>query len=328
MAVSTISRPVLAALAVAGAVAAACTTTSTSVTAPSSDKCQISATPAPGAFTAAGGSGTLSVTAARDCSWSVAANVAWVSVGGDRSGQGNATIAFTVAANPTPAPRNGALMVAGASVELDQAGAPCRFTLSRGSDTIDAGGGRLSVDVSTLNGCNWTATSNASWLSIVSGASGNASATISLSIAANGGGGRVGQLNVAGQTYTVNQEGAAPPPSPTPAPSPSPAPGPSPSPSPGPSPTPPPAPAPPPPPPPRSADFSGTVTNVGGRCPNLSFNAGGATVITDGNTKFKGISCDDVAKGGKRVSGSGAVDAGGVIHAATVQNTDDKGDGQ
>jgi hypothetical protein len=43
------------------------------------------------------------------------------------------------------------------------------------------------------------------------------------------------------------------------------------------------------------------------------------TVATDKSTKFKDISCGDVAKGSRSVTGSGTTDASGVVHADIVQ---------
>ena len=59
--------------------------------------------------------------------------------------------------------------------------------------------------MTTTAGCAWTASSNASWLSITSGASGSGNGSVGFSVAANTGGARSGTLTVAGQTFTVNQ---------------------------------------------------------------------------------------------------------------------------
>lgn len=304
----------VAAAVVCGTTACTSTSTGTAVTTPTADKCQVNVSSATTSFPSNGGSGSVTVGAARDCTWSVSTGTSWIAIGGGASGQGNGTVAYSVAANPSPAARNGAIAVGSQSVALSQAGAPCRFSISPANDAVGAGGGRLSVNVSTLSGCSWTATSGAGWIAIASGASGSASGTVSLSVAANTGGARVGQLNVAGQNYTLNQDGAPAPPQtgPGPAPAPSPSPSPAPAPQPGPSPSPSPSPGP-------QAGFFGVVTNVSGKCPNLWFNVNGATVITDKHTQFKDISCGDVAKGGRLVQGSGSTDSGGAIHADIVQ---------
>ena len=71
------------------------------------------------------------------------------------------------------------------------------FSLSTGSSTI-----------TVSSNCPWTATSNASWISIVSGASGTGNGTVTYSVAANAGAqARSGTLTVAGRTFTVTQAG-------------------------------------------------------------------------------------------------------------------------
>jgi hypothetical protein len=121
--------------------------------------------------------------------------------------------------------------------------------LSKGGDAIGYAGGRLSVDLATLTGCAWTASSGDGWLVVSSGQTGNATGSVGVSVSANTGAARVGHVIVGGQTYTVTQDGAPPPPPPPPPPTPAPAPPPTPAPTPAPTPTPTPAPKPAPPPP-------------------------------------------------------------------------------
>jgi hypothetical protein len=259
--------------------AAACTSTqtATTVSASATDKCQYQIANAPSSFSDAGGDGTLTIeTSSRDCGWSISTNVPWVSVG-NTTGQGSGKVTYSVAPNTVAAARAGALSVAGQTVLLDEQAAACRFALSRSSDTVSAAGGSISLGVQTTAGCGWAAFSNAGWLTIVSGQSGNTSGTIGLFVAANAGASRAGQLAVAGQSYALAQDGAppaaaapapappapapplpAPPPpasSPVPAPPPPAPPAPVPPPAPAPAPTPAPAPAPAPKPdPPKKPD--------------------------------------------------------------------------
>jgi hypothetical protein len=291
--------------------AAACHSAQTSVTGPTADtKCQVTASSTPQSFNASGGTGSVTIAAARDCTWSIATTANWMSIGGQRSGQGEASVSYTVAANPAPAARSGSIVVGSQTVSVSQAAAPCTYNLNRPRDSIGFEGGALSVNVTTLTGCAWTAASQVPWIGIRSGQSGNASGTVALDVSANGGAARVGQVNVGGQTYTVNQS-AAPAPDPRPAP-PSPAP-PSP-PSPG-----PPPPAPPPSPPkPTPVEFDGVIFNVSGRCPNVSFNAGGFTVVADRGTDYKKSDCGDV-RGGRRVSVDGLLQANGSVYATRIE---------
>jgi hypothetical protein len=304
------------------AAAIACSSTKTSLVGPTGDsKCQITVGNAPDAFSAGGGTGTVTVSAARECTWSIATSAEWVSVNGDRSGQGDATIRYTVAPNPVPSPRTGSIAVGSRSISISQAAAPCRYTLSRTQDAIAAGGGRLAVDVATTAGCAWTAASNAPWIGIAGGQNGNGSGTVGLEVSANTGAQRVGQMNIAGQTYTVVQAAAAASPTPAP-PSPAPTPAPTPTPPPAPSPSPSPSPA-PPPSGGETVQFSGIVLAASGKCPDLTLNVSGRVVITDKSTKFKDVSCGDVAKTGRTVFVTGVTDSSGAVHATQITKVKD-----
>src|SRR5437870_3519817 len=74
-------------------------------------------------------------------------------------------------------------------------------------------------------GCAWSVISAVNWIAIASGGAGNGSGTVALSISVNLGTPRVGQVNIAGQAYTVAQDAPAVSASdPAPAPSPPPPP--------------------------------------------------------------------------------------------------------
>jgi hypothetical protein len=61
------------------------------------------------------------------------------------------------------------------------------------------------VAVTAGGGCSWTATSNAGWLAITSGANGTGNGAVAFSAAANTGAARSGTMTVAGATFTVAQ---------------------------------------------------------------------------------------------------------------------------
>jgi hypothetical protein len=291
----------------------ACSSTETSIVGPTTDsKCQINASSSPVSFTAGGGTGTVTISTSRDCTWSIATSTSWVSLNGDRSGQGEASIGYSVAANPVPAVRSGSIVVGSQTVEVSQAAAACHYSLSRTRDAIGFGGGSLSVAVSTLTGCNWNATSKVPWITVTSGQSGNANGTVALAIGPNSGGDqRVGEVDVSGQIYTVVQQ--APPADPDPAP-------PAPSPSPAPAPTPPstPAPQPTPPPPPEKVHVEGTASGLSGQCPALSFTVSGVAIVTNGSTDFKKGNCRQVEHS-RSVEVTGIRLSSGFVLATEVQ---------
>ncbi len=82
----------------------------------------------------------------------------------------------------------------------------CSYSISPTSQSISAAGGNSSVNVTTQNGCNWSAASNAAWIILTSGTSGSSSGTVGFSVAANTSNSpRTGTITIAGQTFTVNQ---------------------------------------------------------------------------------------------------------------------------
>ncbi|HXD75504.1 MAG TPA: hypothetical protein VN628_17280, partial [Vicinamibacterales bacterium] len=173
----------------------ACTSTQTStgITAPSEQKCQVQVSNTPSTFTDAGGSGSLAISATRDCGWSIATNTNWVSIpSSSASGQGDASISYSVAANTVPQARNGAITVGDQTVQLTQAAAPCRYSLSKTSDSVGFAGGSTTITVTTFAGCGWTTASDSGWLTITSNASGNATAVVGIGVALNAGPSRVG----------------------------------------------------------------------------------------------------------------------------------------
>jgi Domain of unknown function (DUF5666)/Putative binding domain, N-terminal/Viral BACON domain len=279
---------------VCGMLGAACSSSSTSVVAPTSDKCQVAVSNNPSSFGAAGGVGSVTISTSRDCTWSIAADAPWVSITGDHSGQGEAVVAYTVAANTVPAPRTGSIAVGSEKVQLSQAGAPCRFDLSRSHDSIGPVGGRLAVEVTTMTGCSWDATSDVGWIVVSAGQTGNASGTVGLTVTANAGAVRVGFVKIAGQNFSVTQD-AAPPPAPAPPPTPAPPT----TPAPAPTPTPPAPPPPPSPPPPSSkpVQFEGKVSAMSGRCPDVSFTADGRRVVANRDTDYTHGRCSDLSNG-------------------------------
>src|SRR5207249_2136880 len=81
-------------------------------------------------------------------------------------------------------------------------------TISPASQSVVAGGGTGSTTVTAGAGCAWTAVSNATWITITTGAAGTGNGSVTFSVAANTAGtSRTGTLTVVGNTFTVTQAG-------------------------------------------------------------------------------------------------------------------------
>jgi len=163
---------------------------------------------------AAGGSGiSVTVSAASTCQWNATSGATWITINAGATGTGNGTVVFSVGLN-SGTQRTGTLSIGGRAFTVSQAGssspapsppASCSYSISPRNDSVPVLGGTGTVDVSTTSACTWTASSNASWISIVSGASGTGDGRVSYLVLPNVSGSRSGTLTIAGQTFTVTQ---------------------------------------------------------------------------------------------------------------------------
>lgn len=163
-------------------------------------------------FSGAGGTGEVLLSAASDCAWMASASVSWVSVYATSTvqqpyGLGNGHFGYSVQANTTGAQRTGTIVAGGGTFTITQTA--CSYTVSPSAATVSAAGATGSISV-TGTGCTdaWTATSNASFITIVGGSSGSGNGTVTVTIAANSGSARSGTLTIAGQTVTITQLGS------------------------------------------------------------------------------------------------------------------------
>ena len=166
--------------------------------------CSYTVSPTTQNIAAGGGASTGSVSTTSGCPWTATSSAAWLSITGGGSGSGNGTVNYSVGANTTTSSRTGTLTIAGRTLTVTQVA--CGFTVSPTTKTGAPAGEAATATVSTASGCPWTATSNATWLSITTGGSGSGNGAVNYSVAANlTTSSRTGTLTIAGQTLTVTQ---------------------------------------------------------------------------------------------------------------------------
>jgi Putative binding domain, N-terminal/Viral BACON domain len=169
--------------------------------------CRFGISPESFSVSSAGGSGGVAVTTVTECGWTATSNAAWITITGGGSQSGNGSVQFTVAATTGPA-RIGTLTVAGHAFGVSQ-GSGCSFSISPASQTIPSHGGPGSVAVNTSPGCPWTAAAAAPWARITSGQSGAGPGTVAFTVDGTPTSQpRSTSLSIAGQTFTINQDGA------------------------------------------------------------------------------------------------------------------------
>jgi RHS repeat-associated protein len=172
--------------------------------APNQASCTFALSPSSGLYPVEGGSGSFSVTTGAGCQWNAANNDGWIRIDGGSSGIGNGPVSFTVLAN-NGGSRTGTINVKGQVFTITQ----CGFVISPTNWSFQHYGGTGSITVSAPAGCSWSASSNAGWITITSGASGSGNGTVNYSVEENGRCtvNREGTLTVGGQTFTIWQDG-------------------------------------------------------------------------------------------------------------------------
>jgi hypothetical protein len=159
-----------------------------------------------------GGSGATSLTAS--CSWTLSTDVPWILVTSATTGSSSGTVSYSVAANTTGATRTGHIIAQGtggtATFTVTQLVGTCSYAFPLTSQNAPAGGNSYSTVISAS--CAWTASSDAPWLMIFSGAAGSGNGVVSFSVSPNNdpSAPRTGHVTVTGAggtaTFTVNQD--------------------------------------------------------------------------------------------------------------------------
>ena len=109
----------------------------------------------------------MNVTPLNGCGWTATSDSSWLTLTAATQGTASGPIAFHADANDTTtSSRTGIITIGDQKLTVTQSGSACSYPLSAPSAgfTVTAGDG--SVNVTTVNGCNWTATSDSSWLTL------------------------------------------------------------------------------------------------------------------------------------------------------------------
>ena len=143
------------------------------------------------------------------CAWTAASNDSWLTITSGASGNGNGSVAFSVAFNPFNV-RSGSLTIARQTFSVQQA-TSCVFTLNRTTISVppDPRPGVTRTLRVTTSGpqCDWTASTPDSWITIVTGSNYVGTKDVDISATPNTTGKkRTGTLLVAGQPVAVEQQ--------------------------------------------------------------------------------------------------------------------------
>jgi len=156
-----------------------------------SGTCTLGSTAQPVAASGGPVSVTVTVTPA-STTWTAAPVDSWIQLTTPSSNTGSGAATFTVAAN-TSGPRTGSISIAGQTYTVYQSGTAtgtttgCSYLIQSSTTQTAPAGGTSSgfIQIVTAQGCAWTASTAASWITINSGATGAGNGAVSYSAAAN-----------------------------------------------------------------------------------------------------------------------------------------------
>lgn len=165
--------------------------------------------PTTATLAAAGGSTTAQLTLASNVTWTAESSADWLQITSNTSGSGSTTLQVFAAANPTVTTRTAKVTIAGKEFTVSQAGMPAEVAYE--PQIFNTDGGSIIIDVIAGGNAQWTATSEASWLTVALGESGEGDGFVFLIADPynNTSQSRTGAVTVAGKTLYFTQRGYA-----------------------------------------------------------------------------------------------------------------------
>jgi hypothetical protein len=155
---------------------------------------------------ASGGTTSVGITASDSiCGW----NATGLSAS-PASGTSNETVTLTIPANPNPGSRLLNATIAGLPFTVTQSGIDCTVAIDPSVGSFSDAGGIGTASITTPATCGYSTTSNPSWVTLDSGASGTGDGTLHYTVAANSATApRTGSVVISGQALTISQGAAA-----------------------------------------------------------------------------------------------------------------------
>ena len=155
---------------------------SDSVSAP----CTFGVSASPRSFGVGGGTGSVTVSTPSHCSWTARADASWLSITSASSGSGQGVVSFAVAPSADPSPRSGNLIVADQTTSIAQDGlAACDYRVEPTKLSFCVDDIQGAVAVYTANGCPWTASTDAAWITLLNSPAGGGTDTLRFNVASN-----------------------------------------------------------------------------------------------------------------------------------------------
>jgi hypothetical protein len=158
-------------------------------------------------FGPAGGSASVNVSAGAICAWTAVSDRGWMSITAGASGTGFGVVNVTLTQTTSTDERTGTLTIAGQTVSVHQTGlAACTLDLSPTSASFNKDAATGSFNVIAPDGCQWSAMTGVSWITITSGSQGTGNGVVSYAIERNHAlTSRNGAIAVVDRTFLITQ---------------------------------------------------------------------------------------------------------------------------
>lgn len=169
--------------------------------------CSYNISPSTAEFSKDSGTGTFTVSAPNDCSWTATSDASWLVVNSGGHGTGGGSVSYGVARNLDVADRSATISVADRGFTVRQAGdiGGCQYSVAPVNFSPCMPGGSVTATLTTQASCPWTATADVSWLNLPSGTSGMGSGVITITFPDNYDAPRQGTVLVRWPTLTAGQ---------------------------------------------------------------------------------------------------------------------------
>ncbi len=165
--------------------------------------------PASASYPDAGGSGSFTVRPAGSAAWAATSGVSWITLtAGKALAPGARSISYSVAANPSAAPRTGTVNLPGGyAFDVSQAGVFVTIAVTVGPLTPARSGMNDTVSVVTSPNSSWTASSNVPWIVLLNRPPAKGSGSVTVSILPDPGNTpRSGVLSIAGKSIAITEK--------------------------------------------------------------------------------------------------------------------------
>src|SRR5450759_2858990 len=165
--------------------------------------CAFSMTPTSQNIPVDGGTNTFKVQAT--CGWQATSNVNWITLNAN-NGIPDLPVSYSVAANTCVAARSGTITLQQTNLPktpqlaVTQDGSPNNISLSAYSATVASAASNGRITVTTGDVCNWSATTDVTWIQITFGTSGTGNGGISYHLLENTTAQRTGSIHLGALT--------------------------------------------------------------------------------------------------------------------------------